>query len=440
LTSSQTHAITAQVVSAVLDDLDEVASKVWEVGEEAQHLLAAHVDPLHALKDKAGGVALSSELEEYRKLKQSGEGGGRDSRLRRVLQICDGQVAKAVARAWDAWKKHVASLAPKMLGRIDHETAKLRNEICNLSAKVQEVVDKDEAAASLLAERALNRELNAMNSELRQNIQELGTKLHEVGQCPISRRQDMIKDLFLDREERLAQYRREAKSLEEQFKRLEEAVGAGVIDEILGPDDGRPEGAQGTQGGQGMQGMQGVGMGGFRGAEEEKARASADGAGALRASFGRNSSSSPPRQSQQRGRGRRHNPHPHPNHIELPSWYEPGSRRNAQKIIVFEVRRLRVALTELQRQKQRLEDKAICESSRAAQLTVAVQSLQKRLTDRERGQVALRSLLLQRLGEAGVNELVVALEQVGAGSEVLLRETSQRMAHSTASVPAVQQR
>jgi len=58
---------------------------------------------------------------------------------------------------------------------------------------VQEVADRDEAAASLLAERALNRELNAINTELRANISELGTKLHEVGQCPISRRQEMIK-------------------------------------------------------------------------------------------------------------------------------------------------------------------------------------------------------------------------------------------------------
>ena len=62
----------------------------------------------------------------------------------------------------------------------------------------------------------MNRELTAINSELRANISELGTKLHEVGNCPITRRQDMIKDLFLDREERLAQYRREAKTLEEQ--------------------------------------------------------------------------------------------------------------------------------------------------------------------------------------------------------------------------------
>ena len=34
--------------------------------------------------------------------------------------------------------------------------------------------DRDEAVASLLAERALNRELTAINSELRANISELG--------------------------------------------------------------------------------------------------------------------------------------------------------------------------------------------------------------------------------------------------------------------------
>ena len=71
--------------------------------------------------------------------------------------------------------------------------------------------------------------MNAINSELRTNISELGTRLHEVGQCPISHRQDMIKDLFLDREERLAQYRREARALEEQFIRLEAAVGRDAL-------------------------------------------------------------------------------------------------------------------------------------------------------------------------------------------------------------------
>ena len=178
--------------------------------------------------------------------------------MKKMLNVCrkvDDYQTKVLKRVMDKWCKHTKTNGPRclspphrftlltllicriaewlnlpslsscifrMLGKIDHETAKLRNEISNLSAKVSEVVDRyhlstflwchvsihiiqsfsipftsltpthphfihsytlflfpsstdrDEAVASLLAERALNRELTAINSELRANISELG--------------------------------------------------------------------------------------------------------------------------------------------------------------------------------------------------------------------------------------------------------------------------
>jgi hypothetical protein len=45
--------------------------------------------------------------------------------------------------------------------------------------------------------------------------------------------------------------------------------------------------------------------------------------------------------------------------------------------------------------------------------------------------------LLQRIGEAGVNELIVALEGLGAGGEVLLKDISQRSPQAVAAVEGV---
>ena len=60
------------------------------------------------------------------------------------------------------------------------------------------------------------------------------------------------------------------------------------------------------------------------------------------------------------------------------------------------------------------------ETNRNVQLTLAVQSLQGRLTAMERSANALRELLRQKLGDQGVLHLMAALEQLGAGSNALL--------------------
>jgi len=57
-----------------------------------------------------------------------------------------------------------------------------------------------------------------------------------------------------------------------------------------------------------------------------------------------------------------------------------------------------------------------------AQQALALQALQRRLVDRERSQAALRALLRQRLGEKGLMDLTVALEEVGVGNSALLKD------------------
>ena len=69
------------------------------------------------------------------------------------------------------------------------------------------------------------RELSAVNSELLQSIQELGSKLLECGNLPKMERQKMLENLFSDREDRLSRYRREAKALESKFRDLQNSCG-----------------------------------------------------------------------------------------------------------------------------------------------------------------------------------------------------------------------
>ena len=64
------------------------------------------------------------------------------------------------------------------------------------------------------------------------------------------------------------------------------------------------------------------------------------------------------------------------------------------------------------------------ETNRNVQLTMAVQSLQGRLTAMERSANALRELLRQKFGDQGVVHLIEALENLGAGSNALLEVPS----------------
>jgi hypothetical protein len=60
------------------------------------------------------------------------------------------------------------------------------------------------------------------------------------------------------------------------------------------------------------------------------------------------------------------------------------------------------------------------ETNRNVQLTMAVQSLQGRITAMERSANALRELLRQKFGDTGLVHMIEALENLGAGSNCLL--------------------
>ena len=66
------------------------------------------------------------------------------------------------------------------------------------------------------------------------------------------------------------------------------------------------------------------------------------------------------------------------------------------------------------------------EAIESSQLRMTLKSLERRINDRECSQTALRLLLLQQLGDSGVNSLMISLEEKGQSCEVLLPEISLR--------------
>ena len=97
------------------------------MGEEANAQLAAHVDPLHAMKNGLGPTALSTELDEYRKLKGAspqGKGDDEEKRkekmMKKMLNICrtvDEYQTKVLKRVMDKWCKHTKANGPRWVCR-----------------------------------------------------------------------------------------------------------------------------------------------------------------------------------------------------------------------------------------------------------------------------------------------------------------------------------
>ena len=56
--------------------------------------------------------------------------------------------------------------------------------------------------------------------------------------------------------------------------------------------------------------------------------------------------------------------------------------------------------------------------------TLALQALQKRITDRERSMSCLRKLLRDKVGDKGMVDLTIALEDSGVGNSAIMMEPS----------------
>jgi hypothetical protein len=140
------------------------------------------------------------------------------SKLKRFARLLLTRREKLIGRAFHKWDKQTGAKRTAFL--IEQQTAALKYEMCGMEARIHELSSGNALAASLAAERALNKELSGTNMELRLSLQELDEKFLEVCNAPPAHRKGMVRDVLFGREDDIAQARREARLLKDELQRL----------------------------------------------------------------------------------------------------------------------------------------------------------------------------------------------------------------------------
>ena len=121
-------------------------------------------------------------------------------------------------RVFRRWEKNTLILRAQ--GQVDQVKAELRYEMCGMAYKIHELSSNNTLAASLAAERAINRELTDANLELRGSITELDTRLLECANAKPEERKMLVRDVLFGREDEVSFARRESKALRDELQTL----------------------------------------------------------------------------------------------------------------------------------------------------------------------------------------------------------------------------
>ena len=239
----------------------------------------------------------------------------------------------------------------------------LKSKCRDLEERIHEIALLSDTDAALIAEKALNRELQAANILLRDNVDTLRGQLLDMTNAPAEHRRDMLRTM-LAQDEEFKQANREIRALREQLTRLH---GMSPQDQVAvlkrGGADAKPSMSKwGTI---------------------------------------------PPLMSElKKPKGAPGAPTPHPTAVGVDANGKPRlrtrrpwtkaqckliSRDDARMIVLNEVRRLRHGFVEAKRSEKRLKDQLAEESSRNTSLTVALHALQERFMDKEKRLASLQA-------------------------------------------------
>lgn len=332
--------------------------------------------------------------------------------------------------------------------RVDQVRAELRYEMCGMQQKIHELSSQNTLAASLAAERALNRELTDLNLELRTSITELDAKLLEVVSVEPAERKELVRDVLFGREDALSMARREAKALRDELQelydlsiRLPEGPRKNIMESApVPPSFKRPKDPKAeplpetidkydkrlrdtaplTDGRQNTRPL----------ALKEQALPETSAGLASKKKFlphrGDLSVDNP-----MRPLVKNHNKELAPVQGRFLDddnrrLINGLSRKDATIIIAKEVRRLTDSLRKTAFERNRMQKRLTHDATKHMQQTLAIEALQKRITDRERSLTQLRKLLKEKrfVGDKGLVELTIALEDSGVGNSAILMEPS----------------
>lgn len=330
--------------------------------------------------------------------------------------------------------------------RVDQVRAELRYEMCGMQQKIHELSSQNTLAASLAAERALNRELTDLNLELRNSITELDGKLLEVVNVEPAERKELVRDVLFGREDALSVARRESKALRDELQelydlsiRLPEGPRKNIMESApVPPSFKRPKDPKAeplpetidksdkrlrdtgplTDGRQNTRPLS---------LKEQALPETAAGLASKKKFLphrGDLSVANP-----MRPLVKNHNRELAPVQGRFLDddnrrLINGLSRKDATIIIAKEVRRLTDSLRKTAFERNRMQKRLTHDATKHMQQTLAIEALQKRITDRERSLTQLRKLLREKrfVGDKGLVELTIALEDSGVGNSAILME------------------
>mmetsp|Transcript_20025 Transcript_20025/g.28760 ORF Transcript_20025/g.28760 Transcript_20025/m.28760 type:complete len:1080 (+) Transcript_20025:95-3334(+) len=275
----------------------------------------------------------------------------RRKQLMRVLRLqTTGSLARRLMnRAFRTWERNCLRIYEAVLRDATQEgdIRALKSRILELQEELHVISSSDSAASGLLAERALNREVTAVNIDLEQRLSDIQMRLLEVAGVPPSERKQIVREVLLDRENEVRKARKEIRTLKEQVARLELSL--------------KSPSSKGIKGKKGRE----------------------------------NKPESDYHLERSHGHDR--------DEFNL-------SKTEAMKIVARELRNLQRQCAELEDDKIRLGHQLYEETARYQQQSMSFRLLQQRLMEKERKYEALHASLIKRFGEQEALRLVDSME------------------------------
>lgn len=152
----------------------------------------------------------------------------RMKQLKRVLNLVSNGVARLIHKAFRKWidtalrtelmKAKTFSLSSQQ------ELLRLREQCKSSSEQLRDVAKGSDVFASLLAEKALNRELTSSNIQLFDTLNEAQLRVLEMAKIPTAEGKKLVRDVIMTREGELARSRREVRALRERIEHLEGVI------------------------------------------------------------------------------------------------------------------------------------------------------------------------------------------------------------------------
>lgn len=152
----------------------------------------------------------------------------RIKQLKRVLNVVCNGVTRQLHKAFRKWTEGTLRVALQKATRqylgSQQELLRRRDQIKASSEQLRDIAKGSDVYASLLAEKALNRELSHSNIELYDTLNDTQLRILEMAKIPTAEGKKLVRDVIMTREGELSRSRREVRALRERIDHLEGTI------------------------------------------------------------------------------------------------------------------------------------------------------------------------------------------------------------------------